>query len=390
MGKIIVVGSGWSGAVIAREIAEKLNRKVTIIEKRNHIGGNMYDEYDEHNILIQRYGPHYFCTNQYDVVEYVTQYTDLYEHVFKTRTFIDEKYIFCPYNFQTIIDLVGAKQASILFKKFRNKFGEQRTVSMYEIIRCDDTEIVSLANLLFEKVYRNYVAKMWGHTPEELDYSIVDRTPLILDFSDRKGSLDFYFMPVKGYTNLFKEMLSHDNICVELNTNAIDHIKLNEEKKIVYYDDEVVECLIFTGPIDELFGMKYGALPYRTLDIKYDYYEVDSMLPCEVVYYPQADGYTRRTEFKKQMLDESVCKGTVVATEYPMEYKANRLAENEPFYPVLTEDSRAIYSKYLQFSKEYSNLFLLGRLADFRYYDMDAAIKHALDYFDVVKNYLNG
>jgi len=386
--KIIVVGTGWSGAVISRLIVDELSREVTVIEKRNHIAGNMYDEYDEHGILIQRYGPHYFCTNLYETVEYISQYADLYEHIFQVRTLVDGKYIYCPYNFKTIIDLIGEKQAAVLFSKLRKKYGEKHSVSMYELTNCDDVDIATFANLLFEKVYRNYVAKMWGYTPEELDPGIVDRTPLFLNFSDRKGSLDFYYLPEKGYTDVFKKILSHERISIELNTNALDHISFNEEEKLVYYNNEAVDCLVFTGPIDELFGSRYGSLPYRAVDIKFDYHNEGSVLPVEVIYYPQADGYIRKTEYRKQMLDDSLCTGTVVSTEYPMAYNRNAVVGNEPYYPVLTKGSQDMYERYLQLSKKYSNLFLLGRLADFKYYDMDTAIKHAIEYFGKISSYL--
>ena len=390
--KIIVVGSGWSGTVIARQLVDEGNRKVMLIEKRNHIAGNMFDETDENGILIQRYGPHYFCTNNYEVVKYVLKFGNLYEHIFKVTSYVDGKHICCPYNFTTVRQLVGDERASHLYAKFRDHFKGQSTVSMYELVQCGSPDIEEYANLLFEKVYKNYIAKMWGGDAESIDRSVVDRTPMFLDYSERKGDLDFYYLPEDGYTVLFKKILSHPNIAVALNTDAIEHISFDNNKNCVLYDGEEVACIVFTGPIDELFQYKYGVLPYRSLDIRYEHFDTESLQPTEVVYFPQAQpvGYTRKTEFRKQMEDQSNCKGTVVATEYPMDYKKDATLGNEPFYPVLTKDSMEIYRKYSSEAEQYKNLFLCGRLANFRYYDMDTCIAKALEISDEIKGYLCG
>jgi UDP-galactopyranose mutase len=385
--KIIVVGSGWSGAVIAREAAEKMNRRVTLIERRNHIAGNMYDERDEHNILIQRYGPHTLGTNRYDVVEYVERFGALTGHIFKVKTFVDGKYVYCPYSYQTIIDLVGIKKAAPIIEKLKGQFGDKRKVSMYEFIDNEDGEVKEFANLMFEKIYRNYVAKMWGLNPFEIDSHIVDRSPFQLEWTDRKAALDYYFMPNNGFAEIFGKMLSHPNIQIKLNCDALEHIAFDNHNNVVLYDDEPVSCIAFTGQIDELFGQKFGALPYRTLDIKYEHFESDSVLPTESVYYPQADGYTRKTESRKQMVDDTGCIGSVVATEYPRQYVKGG---TDPYYPVLTDASQELFAQYKLLASRYTNLFCLGRLADFKYYDMDAAILRSLEVYENIKEYLNG
>lgn len=183
-------------------------------------------------------------------------------------------------------------------------------------------------------------------------------------------------------------MLDHPNIKLSLNTNALDYIRFDEENRFVTYNGEKVDCLIFTGPIDELFAYKYGPLPYRSLDIKYEYSDSNSVLPCEIISYPQAKGYIRSTEYRKIMFDDSAVKGSVVATEYPLPYDKNAEIGNIPYYPVLTEESKSAYEKYVNEARKYNNIFLCGRLAEFRYYNMDICIEHALEYFENIKDCL--
>ena len=386
---IIVVGSGWAGTVIARQLAEQNNRTIKLIEKRNHIAGNMYDEIDKYGILVQRYGPHYFCTNNFNIVKYVKNFCNLYEHVFKVTSFVDGKHICCPYNFTTVKQLVGEEKAALLYNKFRYNFKGQDTVSMYDLIQCSDNDIVEYANLLYEKVYKNYIAKMWGLSPEKIDRSVVDRTQVFMNYSERKGGLDFYYLPADGYTTMFNKILTHKNIQITMNTDALKYITFNNDNNSVLYDNQQIDCLVFTGPIDELFNYKYGVLPYRALDIRFTHHKKESVLPTEVVYYPQNERYIRQTEYRKMMTNQSKCKGTVISTEISMEYNKNAEIGNEPYYPVLTSESKEMYEKYCIEAEKYKNLFLCGRLANFRYYDMDTCIAKALETSDIINIYLD-
>lgn len=383
---IIVVGSGFSGSILARKIAEELDRKVTVIEKRGHIGGNMYDETDAHGILIQKYGPHFLNTNRYWIIQYLEQYAQLFPHATKLLSLIDGRYVRLPFNFQTVQELAGPEQAEGLLEKLRRTFRGRDRVPVLELVRQPDADIRAYGTLLFEKAYRTYTSKMWGIQPEQIDPYVLERVPMAMSYDERYLNKDFQYLPVEGFTALFQNMLNHENITVRLHTDALEHIALDGGR--ITYDGQEVACLIFTGAVDELFGFRYGALPYRSLDIRYTYSEQESVLPSEIVSFPQADGYTRKTEYRKLMYDAGGCRGSVVATEYPLWYRKDAEVGNIPYYPVLTEESAAVYARYAAEAERYENLFLCGRLAEFRYYNMDVCIEHALSYFTRVKTYL--
>ena len=386
--RILVIGSGFSGSILARKIAEELNEKVEIIERRSHIGGNAYDEYDENGILIQKYGPHFINTNKYSIIKYLMQFTELFPHDAKLLSFIDGNYVQLPFNFRTMQQLVGYENSESLLKKLRESFNGRDRVPILELVDHPDEEIKAYGNLLFDKAYKTYTSKMWGIGVDEIDKSVLERVPMAMSFDERYLNKDFQYLPVNGFTEIFKNMLDHPNIKLSLNTDALKFIRFDEGNHCVTYNGKKVDCLIFTGPIDELFQYKYGYLPYRSLDIKYKYSDSNSVLPCEIISYPQADGYIRSTEYRKIMFNDSAVKGSVVATEYPLPYDKNAKVGNIPYYPVLTEESKIAYEKYVNEAKKYNNIFLCGRLAEFRYYNMDICIEHALDYFENIKHCL--
>ena len=389
MEKIIVVGTGFSGSILARKIAEECDRRVEVIEKRPHIGGNMYDEYDENGILIQRYGPHFITTNKYSIVEFLEQYDEMLPHDVRLLSFIDGNYVQLPFNFRTMQQLVGAKKSESLLKKLRERFNGRDRVPIFELVDSDDPEISEYGNLLFEKAYRTYTAKQWGLQPEEIDKSVLERVPMAMSFDARYINKDFQYLPKNGFTEIFRNMLNHPNIDVKLNTDALEHISFDEQNRVIKYDGEEVELLVFSGNIDELLGLKYGRLPYRSLNIKYTYENKKSILPEEIISYPQADGYTRSTEYKKITygLDQDISV-SMIATEYPLEYDPNDPEANIPYYPVLTDDSQKRYKMYLDEANKYGNIVLCGRLAEFKYYNMDVCIEHALQKFEEIKERL--
>lgn len=386
MKKIIVVGSGFSGSILARKIAEELDQKVLVVEKRPHIGGNMYDEVDEHGILIQRYGPHFLNTNKYSIIHFLSQYAELFPFFTELLSFIDGRYVRLPFNFETVQQLIGPEKAESLLARLRAVFPGRDRVPILELVDHANPEIRAYGELLFEKAYRTYTSKMWGLPPEKIDKYVLDRVPMAMNYDRRYLNKDFQYLPIKGFTKLFERLLDHPNITVSLHTDALEHLKLSGDE--VWYDGEPVKCLIYTGAIDELFGRKYGSLPYRSLDIRYSYSEKDSVLPGQIISYPQADGYTRSTEYRKIMFDDSRARGSVVATEYPLDYDPAAAVGNIPYYPVVTEESTSLYQRYLEDVARYKNLFLCGRLAEFKYYNMDVCIEHALEYFEDVKEYL--
>lgn len=388
MENIIVIGSGFSGSILARKIAEELDRKVLLLEKRGHIAGNMYDEYDERGILIQRYGPHFLNTNKYWIIRFLEQYAELFPHETKMLSFIDGNHVRLPFNFRTVQQLIGPQKAEGLLQKLRKAFRDRDRVPVLELVQHEDTDIRDYGTLLFEKAYRTYTSKMWGIGPEQIDPYVLERVPMAMGYDERYLNRDFQYLPVKGFTHLFETMLDHPNIELRLHTDALQKLTLDEGTGKIGYDGEPVDCLVYTGAIDELFQRRSGALPYRSLDIRYAYHTQNSVLPSEIVSYPQAKGYTRSTEYRKIMFDDSKVSGSVVATEYPLEYDPAASVGNTPFYPTVTEQSNEIYQKYCAEAERYPALFRCGRLAEFRYYNMDVCIEHALAYFENIRAYL--
>ena len=386
MGKIVVVGTGFSGSVIARKIAEELDRSVHVVEKRPHIGGNMYDEMDDHKILVQKYGPHVVVTDRWKVIEYLLQYSEMMQHTVKEISFIDGKYIRLPFNFESVQQLIGPKQAEGLIAKLRKEFHGRDRVPVLELAEHSDADISSFGNMLFEKSYRTYCAKQWDVPVESLDTSIMNRVPMAMSYDERYVNKDFQYLPRKGFTALFQKLLDHKNISVSINDDALTHITFDRDAKKVLFDGEELEILVYTGAIDELFGIKFGELPYRSLNITYEWFDAERIYPEKIISYPQAPGYTRKTEYKFMMEDWSEVEGTTIATEYPVPYvKGKSLA---PFYPVITEENKMRYAQYVEEASIYGNIFLCGRLAEFKYYNMDDCILHAFDVFEDIKNQL--
>lgn len=385
MKNIVVVGAGFSGVVIARQLAEVLNEKVLLVEKRPHVAGNMYDEKDEHGILLHKYGPHVLVTNYWSIIKYLSRFSPLYQYTVKEISLIDGKYIRLPFNFESVQQLIGGEKAEILINKLRKEFYGQARVPVLKLATHPDKDISSFGNLLFEKAYRTYCAKQWDVPVETLDKTIMERVPMAMSYDERYMDKDFQYLPVAGYRVLFEQMLKHPNITVRLNEDALDHLQFKEDKSILY-DGKKVDCLVYTGALDELFNLKYGELPYRSLRITYEWYDKERVFPQEIVSCPQAEGYTRKTEYRYMMQNSSECHGTTIATEYPTAYiKKSGLT---PFYPVITEETKTKHQLYCQEATSYKCIFLCGRLAEFRYYNMDDCILHAFNVFEKIKTYL--
>ncbi|CDT99972.1 UDP-galactopyranose mutase [Vibrio coralliirubri] len=383
---VVVVGSGFSGAIFARELAEKCDKKVLVVEKRPHIAGNMYDEYNEHDILIQKYGPHFFNTDKAWIIEYLRQYCELVPHAVSGTSVIDGKYVQLPYNFQTIQDMYGVKKAENLYCKLRAEFKGEERVSIFSLLSCDDKDIKEFAEELYEKAFKPYTMKQWDLTTDQIDRSVLNRVKFALNFDNRYLNKDFQFVPKHGFTKLFEDILNHRNIRVICNQNAVKYISFNENK--VQYQGEDVESLIFTGPIDELFDYKLGMLPYRSLEFTYEHFKGEDKLPSDFVSYPQEHTYTRQTEYRKFNYEKQGQSYTTIASEHPLEYDPNGDKGNVPYYPTITDENRLLLGKYQELSKQYKNLFLVGRLAEYKYFNMDLIIENAFEKFGILEKYL--
>lgn len=370
----IVVGCGFAGAVAARQLAEK-GKKVLLIEKRPHIGGNMYDVPDENGVPVHIYGPHIFHTNSRRVYEFITRFGefDMYEH--RVLGYIDGKFVPIPFNFKSMEELLPG-EADELKKLLGQKFGGRERVSVMELIGSDDEKIKRLGAFVYGKVFVNYTAKQWGIPASQVDSSVINRVPVVLGYDDRYFHDTYQMMPKGTYTKIFENLLSHENIELRLSTDALGLIGIKGDE--IYFEGRPFGGpVVFTGPIDELFGFKYGALPYRSVHMEFEKVPVPQFQPASVVNYPNDNEFTRITEFKHfyKMGGSS----TTILREYPMPYDRNALKGNIPYYVVPGEKNAELYKRYLEDAKKVKNLYLIGRLAEYKYYNMDAVIERALE-----------
>ena len=373
----IIIGAGFAGSVIAERIANVLNKKVLVVEKRSHIGGNCYDYKNEDGIIVHKYGPHLFHTNYKKVFDYLSNFTDWYIYHHKVLALIDGKKVPIPFNFNTIEQLFPPLLAKKLEEKLLNKYRYNSKVSILELRKEKDKDLKFLADYIYEKVFKNYTAKQWNLKPEDIDPEVTARVPILIGKDNRYFSDKYQVIPKEGYTRIFERMISHPNIKLMLNTDFREIMKVNlEQKKIYIFGQEFKEKVIFTGMIDELFGYKYGELPYRSLYLKFETLNKEYFQEVATVNYPNDYDFTRITEFKH--IHPVKIKRTVILKEYPKNYKPD---EDIPYYPIFTKENQDLYNKYKELAKEFKNLILVGRLAEYKYYDMDDVVKRALDIF---------
>ncbi len=369
----LVIGCGLSGAVIARELAEQ-GKKIEIWERRDHIGGNMYDYIDEHGFLVQKYGPHTFHTKKKYLYDYMCRYESWQDYKLTCGAVWDGKYTPTPFNFTTIDTFYPSDQAASLRKKLQTVFPGREFATVVEVLEHPDPEIRAYAEYLFQKDYAPYTAKQWGVSPAEIDPSVLKRVPL--RFSYKEGYFDdpYQVMPVHSFTRFFENLLDCPNIEVRLGANALDRLSVSGSTLLLDGVETTIP-VIYTGALDELFGHIYGRLPYRSLQFEWRYSQQDSFQPAPVVAYPQEEGYTRITEYKKLPAQDKP--GSSYAVEYPLPYKEGETTE--PYYPLLTQESQERYRRYRELAEMIPNLFFCGRLGNFKYYNMDQALEAALE-----------
>ena len=379
----LVVGSGFAGAVSAHEMADRMGLKVLLLEKRPQIAGNMYDEYDEAGILVHRYGPHIFHTNSSRVFNYLRQFCGWrgYQHHVQADWY--GTYMPVPFNKNSMEIAFGPEKAEHLIEKLVDKYGDERKVTINELREADDPELEEVADFVYKNVFLYYTQKQWGQTPEEVDPSVTARVPVYISRDDRYFQDMYQGMPISGYTPLFEEMLSHDRIDVCLNTDAVHVFELtfasdDEDaglSSIRINGHEFTGPIVYTGPLDELFCGRFGRLPYRTLDFVYETYDEEYKLPCGTVNYTVTEDYTRITEFKHLTGQQSP--NTTIMKEYSLAYEDPET--QIPYYAIINEENNSHYRRYRDLTETLPNLYLLGRLAEYRYYNMDKIVELALD-----------
>lgn len=370
----IIIGSGFAGAVSARFLAEEANEKVLLADRRSHIGGNAYDYYDEMGILVHKYGPHIFHTNNKEVFEFLSRFTDWNGYSHEVVANIFGKELPVPFNLNSLNLAFEKEEAEKLKEKLISSYGEGNRVTVTELLSTKDDDLKKLGQYVFENVYRYYTKKQWGTDPENIDAAALARVPVTIGYDNRYFNDTYQGLPTDGYTKLFENMLNHENITLLLDTDAKDILEFKDDK-IFYKGEEFEGKVIFTGAVDELFDYKFGYLPYRTLRFEFESFDKDFYQSHGTINYTVSENFTRITEFKHMTLQKLPPKTTIVK-EYPSEYTAK---EGEiPFYAVANEESAALYEKYKKHAEKFKNLYLLGRLAEFKYYNMDAIAENAL------------
>lgn len=389
----LIVGAGYAGAVAARRLAEDGGKKVLVLERRPHVGGNAYDSPDEAGVLVHRYGPHIFHTGDRRVFDYLSRFTKWRRYQHRVIADLprdnpeavpagrrpDGRFSFpVPFNLESMRAAFGGKEGRRLGQKLLDAYPAQSQVTILELRRNPDPEIAAIAEYVYGHVFVRYTMKQWGQTPEEIDPATTARVPVRLS-EDPRYFLDAYQgMPLDGYTPLFRRMLDHPDITVELGQDALGRLKLADG--IIRLDGEPFPGLvIYTGQADELFRFRFGPLPYRALDFSFETLPQDRFQPCGTVNYTVDRPYTRITEFK-HLTGQTLPGVTTILREYSRAYTG---AEGEiPCYAIINPENNALYARYRAEAEKFPNLRLLGRLAEYKYYNMDAITAQALKLTD--------
>lgn len=364
----IIIGCGFAGAVIGRELAERGNQKVLILEQRDHIGGNAYDVLDPYGILIHQYGPHIFHTNEKRVYEYLSRFTRWMDYSHEVVGNVYGEIVPIPFNLNTLRIVYGGEKGEELKDKLVQAYGMETRVPILSLMNSEDPDIKSIADYVYNNIFLKYTMKQWGQTPEEIDPSVTSRVPVLISYDNRYFQDQYQGMPEEGYTPLFERLLDHHNIEVRLNTKIQSIDEIPNAKNIIY-----------TGPIDELYHCEYGRLPYRSLNFVFENYKQDSYQSHAVVNYTVSEDYTRITEFKK-LTNQNQANNTTIVKEYPFSYTGG---EGEiPYYSIVNPENIALYERYKGRIEQERDIHLLGRLAEYKYYNMDAITLKALELAD--------
>ncbi|MGZ9058286.1 MAG: UDP-galactopyranose mutase [Burkholderiaceae bacterium] len=353
----LIVGAGFAGSVLAERLARALNLRVLVVERRPHIGGNAYDRHDDAGVLIHPYGPHIFHTNSADVFDYLSRYTRWRPYQHRVLGSVDGQLVPIPINLDTVNSLYGLKLSTFEMEQFLESVAEK----VDSVKTSEDVVVSKVGRDLYNKFFRGYTRKQWGMDPSELDASVTARVPTRTNRDDRYFTDTFQAMPLHGYTRMFEAMLNHPNIKVMLNTDYREIVNLIPWKHMIY-----------TGPVDAFFDYKFGKLPYRSLQFEHATLAVERFQSVGTVNYPNDYAYTRISEFKHITGQSHPC--TSVVYEYPR-------ADGDPYYPVPTRENAVLYKRYEAEADAQSDVTFVGRLATYKYYNMDQVVAQALTAF---------
>lgn len=352
----LIVGAGFAGSVLAERLAVIENKKVLLVDKRNHIAGNAYDYYNNEGILIHKYGPHIFHTNSRDIINYLSMFTEWRNYQHHVLASVDGQQVPVPINLNTINSLYGLTLSSAEVEDFLASRAED-----IKIVRTsEDVVVKAVGRELYEKFFKGYTKKQWNLDPSELDASVTARVPTRTNKDNRYFTDTFQSMPLNGYTKMFEKMLDHPNIKIMLNT---DYHDIQNEVQF--------GKMIFTGPVDEYFDFCYGKLPYRSIQFKFETLDQPNYQPTGTVNYPNDYAFTRITEFKH--ITGQKHPKTSLVYEFPT-------AEGDPYYPIPRPENAEIYKLYNNLTKD-SDTYFVGRLATYKYYNMDQVVAQALTTF---------
>jgi UDP-galactopyranose mutase len=353
----LVVGAGFAGSVLAERLASRGDR-VLVVDRRPHVGGNAYDRTDAAGILIHQYGPHIFHTNSDRIVTYLSRFTDWRDYEHRVLAKVDGQLLPIPINLDTVNRLYGLDLDAAGMERFL----AARRETVDEVRTSEDVVVSTVGRELFENFFRGYTRKQWGVEASELSKSVTARIPVRTNHDDRYFTDSFQKMPKEGYTRMFERMLDHPGIDLRLGT---DYRQIRDRVSF--------RRLVFTGPIDEFFDFRLGKLPYRSLQFRHVTRDVEWAQPVAVVNHPQAEAYTRVTEYKH--LTGQRHPRTSLTYEYPSD-------EGDPYYPVPRPENEALYRAYRRLAEACPDVLFVGRLATYRYYNMDQVVGQALAVFD--------
>ena len=364
----LIAGAGLSGAIIANRIANELNEKVTVIDKRNTIAGNIFDYKDkETGILVHKYGPHIFHTNNKEIWDYLSKYTKWHYFFLQPNAVFEGKICNIPFNLNTLYQVFSSSMAQRIEEKLISNYGYGIKVPILKLKENQDKDLKFLSDYVYENMFKNYTMKQWGLKPEEIDPEVTARVPFYISFDNRYFQDKYQGIPLEGYTKLVENLLNHPNIKVKLNT---DYKNVKEKYKRVFY----------SGAIDEYFDYKFGQLPYRSLNFEMRTLNQEYYQKSVVTNYPNNYDFTRITEHKYFLNQKS--NKTIISFEYPQKFE---LGKNERYYPISNPKTKELYDKYKQLAEKIEGLYFIGRLGTYKYYNMDKAAENVFELFKTLQ-----